>query len=189
MDALRQHLATVQDLRHTAAVLEWDQETHMPEGGAEARAHQIATVKRLAHELFTGGETERLLGAANARGEMDEALIDVTRRDLSRATRLPSDLVAEMAQATSRAKTAWAHARAESDWALFAPHMEHILNLSIQKADLLRPVVAAERGPDYAPEADDARYDALAGRVRARRLHPGHCGRVRHASRRVGAAR
>ncbi|OZC02663.1 carboxypeptidase M32 [Rubricoccus marinus] len=161
MDALRSHLATIQDLRHTAAVLEWDQETHMPEGSAEGRTHQISTVRRLAHELFASGETAQLLDSANARGELDEALILVTRRDLARATRLPADLVAEMAEATSRAKGVWAEARVQSDWSHFAPHLQRILDLSIQKADLLRPVLQEERGPDYTPEPADARYDAL----------------------------
>ena len=51
--ALRDRLAEVSDLQRAAAVLEWDQETYMPPGAAEARAHQVATLRRLAHERFT----------------------------------------------------------------------------------------------------------------------------------------
>src|SRR5690606_11038006 len=50
---LKNRLALVQDLRASAAVLEWDQETYMPPGAAEARAHQLATLKTLAHRRFT----------------------------------------------------------------------------------------------------------------------------------------
>ncbi|MEM1054037.1 MAG: carboxypeptidase M32 [Bacteroidota bacterium] len=161
MDALRQHLATIQDLRHAAAVLEWDQETHMPSGGAEGRAHQVATLRRVAHETFTSDTTASLLDSAQTATEADEALLRVTRRDLARATRLPARLVGDLAEATARAKTAWAEARQSSDWAHFAPHLSRILDLTIQKADLLRPLLAEERGEGYAPDDADARYDAL----------------------------
>ncbi|MEM6327997.1 MAG: carboxypeptidase M32, partial [Bacteroidota bacterium] len=161
MDALRQHLASVMDLRHAAAVLEWDQETHMPSGGAEGRAHQVATLRRVAHETFASDMTASLLDAAQPDTEADQALVRVTRRDLARATRLPGSLVGALAEATARAKIAWAEARPASDWPHFAPHLQQILDLTIQKADLLRPLLAEERGAGYAPEEADARYDAL----------------------------
>ena len=160
-DALRQHLATVQDLKHAAAVLEWDQETYMPPGGADGRAHQVSTLRRVAHERFASDETAQLLDAAEPEGETEEALVRVARREFARATRLPAAHVAAMAEATSRAKTAWAEARQSSDWALFAPHLQRILDLAVERADLLRPLLAEERGPDYAPDEADARYDAL----------------------------
>ena len=167
LDALRAHLATVQDLRHAAAVLDWDQETYMPPGGADGRAHQSATLRRVAHERFASDETARLLDAAEpetagrALEDPDAALVRVTRRDLARATRLPGDHVAAFAEATARAKTAWAAAREADDFAAFAPHLARIVGLRIEAADLLRPVLAEERGPGYAPSAADARYDAL----------------------------
>ena len=51
LDELMTLLRQVQDLNAAAAVLEWDQETYMPDGAAEARGHQIATLRKLAHEL------------------------------------------------------------------------------------------------------------------------------------------
>jgi carboxypeptidase Taq len=40
-------------LESAAALLGWDQRTYMPRGAAAARAAQIGTVLRLAHEQFT----------------------------------------------------------------------------------------------------------------------------------------
>ena len=161
LDALRSHLATIQDLRHAAAVLEWDQETYMPSGAADGRAHQITTLRRLAHEQFASDATERLLDAAPTENEADAALVRVVRRDLARARCLPSEHVAAVAQATSHAKTAWAGARADDDFAAFAPHLRRIVDLAVERADLVRPLLASERGPTYAPSDADARYDAL----------------------------
>ena len=36
IEDLRDHLAPIEDLKAAAAVLRWDQETYMPEGGGEA---------------------------------------------------------------------------------------------------------------------------------------------------------
>jgi carboxypeptidase Taq len=141
--ALRAHLAPVQDLRMAANVLEWDQETYMPEGGATARAHQVATLRRLAHEAFTAPETARLLEAAEAAaGDLDPhsdeaALVRVVRRDLDKATRLPARLVSELAEASAHAKEAWKAASAASRFSVFAPHLERLVALSREQADRL----------------------------------------------------
>ena len=47
---LKTRLAEVYDLTAAAAVLNWDLETYMPSGGAEARAQQLATLQRLTHD-------------------------------------------------------------------------------------------------------------------------------------------
>jgi len=126
--ALRAHLAPIHDLNMAAAVLEWDQETYMPEGGAAARARQVTTLRRLAHEQFTGAATATLLEAAE-HAELDAtftdaALIRVTRRDYAQAVKLPTRLVAEMAEAVPHAKRAWQEARATNTFANFAPPLQ-----------------------------------------------------------------
>src|SRR4051794_37720409 len=50
---LRTRLLEINDLTSAAALLRWDQTTYMPPGGAAARARQLATLGRLAHEQFT----------------------------------------------------------------------------------------------------------------------------------------
>ena len=44
-------------------ILQWDQNTYMPPGGAESRAAQMAVLRRLRHQLLTSDETARLLEA------------------------------------------------------------------------------------------------------------------------------
>src|SRR5262245_38733392 len=99
-------LAEVDDLGKAAAVLAWDQQAYMPPGGATARANQLATLSRLAHEKFTSDGLGRLLDDLEAEtGELPydddtASLIRVTRRDYVKARRLPSSFVAELAQAS-----------------------------------------------------------------------------------------
>ena len=143
LSALRDHLAPIEDLNAAAAVLAWDQETFMPDSGAEARAHQLSTLQSQAHEQFASETTGELLDQAAETIENPEALDDaaslvrVTRRDYERARRVPSSLVAELSRATSQAKQAWKQARQQDDFGAFAPHLERLVELSVEKAEAL----------------------------------------------------
>jgi len=140
---LKERLAVIADLDAATAVLAWDQETYMPPGAIEARADQLTTLARMSHEAFTDEHIGRLLEDAVAElggvaYDSDEAsLLRVTTRDYERATRIPADLVARLARATSLGQQAWQQARAASSFADFAPDLEHIVELSREKAETL----------------------------------------------------
>lgn len=138
---LRERLGRVMDLRAAASVLSWDQETYMPDGAAEARAAQLATVQSLAHEHFTSENVGRLLEDLEPLVadldplSTDAALVRVVGRDFQKARKLPPDLVARFAKAVSRAKQAWKKARAEDHFAHFEPHVRTLIELNIEKAE------------------------------------------------------
>ena len=139
LQLLRVRLATISDLNSAAALLHWDQETYMPQGGVPLRAEQLSTMSRLAHEMLVSEETGRLLDAAEPQDPDSEehALHGLARRDYDRATRLPARLVAELSRARSLAQPVWARARAESDWEAFTPQLERILVLVRESAEYL----------------------------------------------------
>jgi len=143
IEHLKTHLADIVHLNHVAALLSWDQQVNMPPGGAPARAEQFATLSRLAHEKFTAEETGQLIEAAAVQVngldyDSDEAaLVRVVQRDYDLATRVPAALVAEIARVTSQAHEVWAKARAEANFAAFAPMLERILDLKRQEAEAL----------------------------------------------------
>ena len=49
--ALRTRLQEIDDLRGAASVLQWDQATYMPPGGAESRGRQLALLNRIARAI------------------------------------------------------------------------------------------------------------------------------------------
>jgi carboxypeptidase Taq len=138
-ERLKERLATISDLRSTKSLLFWDQQTYMPGGGVEGRAEQMATLSRLSHELLTDSDTVRLLDAAGEPEPSSEewALLRRARREYDRATKLPAELVAETSRVTSMAEPAWVQAREESDWSLFAPHLEKVLSLERESTEHL----------------------------------------------------
>ena len=133
---LRRHLAEIEDLRTAAHLLGWDQQTMMPRRGAPARAEALATLERISHEMFTSGQTGHLLDAAaeNLNGtptDSDDArLISVVRRRWEKARRVPSELAADLARASSIGQEAWIDARERSDFNAFAPYLARNLELA-----------------------------------------------------------
>ncbi len=147
----------IQILSHVAAVLDWDQETYMPDNAVEERSDQVAAVRALVHERRTSPEIGELLarlgaGEDNPKGdpglpEADRALLRVMHREYTREVKLPTDLVVRLAKVTSVAQARWVEARKRSDFKAFAPVLREILELTIESAELL----------GY----EDNRYDAL----------------------------
>ncbi len=132
---LKARLAESAGLGRAAAVLSWDQQTCMPPGGAAARAQQLSLLRRLAHERFTDDAVGRLLDdlaayAASLPYDSDDAsLVRVTKRDYAKARKIPPKLVAEIADASSRAFQAWQKAKPASRFADFAPFLQRNLDL------------------------------------------------------------
>src|SRR5438270_2702063 len=95
ISSLRAHLGEIEDIRHAAGVLEWDQQTMMPPHGAPARAEALATVTRIAHEMFVSGTTGSLLEQAESAAQACDhdsdqaALVRLTRRSYDKARLVP----------------------------------------------------------------------------------------------------
>ena len=136
MQQLKTTLATLADLAGAGATLSWDQQTYMPPAAAESRGEQTGTLGRLAHEIITSQELGRLLEdlklyAAGLDPDSDDArMIKFAIRDHDLAMRLPAEFVVEQAEVTALASQAWAEARQKSDFSIFHPLLEKIMDLT-----------------------------------------------------------
>jgi carboxypeptidase Taq len=140
-------------LKDGRAVLEWDQATMMPDGGAEARAEQVAALDVVCHGILADPSTGDLLaGAESAAGELDpwqRANLAEMRRLQVHATAVEPRLVEALARAVGRAEALWRKARAASDFPLAKPALAELLGL-------VREVAAAK-----AAKLGTAPYEAL----------------------------
>jgi carboxypeptidase Taq len=172
LNRFKEILHEVGDLNRATAVLLWDQETYMPRGGVAARASALAFLRRLAHERLTAPEVGRLLEKLEAEAldpESDDgALVRVTRRDYDHAVKIPAELVAEAARASSEARPFWQQARTESSWKLFAPYLDRNVEINRRIADALgyadRPYDALLDRSE--PGMTTRQLEALFGRLR-----------------------
>lgn len=141
LQELKNRLMEVGALNSAAAVLEWDQATYMPPGGAEMRGSAMALLQKLSHEKFTDAAVGKLLDdlepyAASLPYDSDDAaLVRVTRREYERSIKVPSSFVAELSEHGSMLYMLWTRARPENDFASLRPQLEKTLDLSRQLAD------------------------------------------------------
>jgi carboxypeptidase Taq len=125
-------------LNHSMAVLGWDMETHMPERGAASRgaaSGQLALMMQKAM-VDLGG----LVGKAEKLRDLDDeekGMVRALRRELNIFTKIPPELVEERERITAEATVVWRRARKDSDFKLFEPHLEKILELTRKIADCL----------------------------------------------------
>ncbi len=160
----QRHVATLSSVNQ---LLNWDQETYMPPSGATARADQQSALARIVHEQRTSPKIAELLSACESNGKADPIIaanLREMRRDFDHATKLPNDLVAEIAKVTSQSQEAWKSARAESDFAAFAPWLERVFKLMREKASCLG---FAKGGEAYDALLDEHEPDTTARQIEA----------------------
>ncbi|MFZ4507581.1 MAG: carboxypeptidase M32 [Fimbriimonas sp.] len=138
LSALNLRLSEVNALRTAVTIMDWDQQTYMPHGGASARAEHVGTLSRMAHEIFTADETKRLLEEAKSDASGDDVdLLRVVSRDLDLATKLPTALVEEKSKLSAEGHEKWVEARANNDFLAFAPILERMFEIARQEATYL----------------------------------------------------
>jgi carboxypeptidase Taq len=145
---LLEQLGKISDLGLAAAALEWDQETMMPEAGADARATMLATLSGVHHQMSTSKKTRQLLERVEAEAlaagpqhpynnpDSDQfALLREARLTYDAASQLPGEFVAKCSELKSQAQCKWAEARSTNNFELFRPYLEQIFAEAKEKAE------------------------------------------------------
>ncbi|MFL6068027.1 MAG: carboxypeptidase M32 [Gaiellaceae bacterium] len=144
-ETLRTKLGEIHDIAKSASLLGWDQQVLMPSRGGEARAHQLGTLGKLAHELFVSDEIGSLLEELRSYEEsldydsLDASLIRVARRDYEKAVRVPPELSAEITRVGAQSFGVWVEARANSDYESFRPWLERLVELKHRYVECYPP--------------------------------------------------
>ncbi|MBS1538701.1 MAG: carboxypeptidase M32 [Bacteroidetes bacterium] len=128
---------TINDITAASSILNWDQETYMPEGAAETRAEQISTLETLAHQFLTGDSSKKLADRITSLNgyATSEPLFRLFIEDFERASKLPEELVRRTSRAQALAQDIWKHARAEKNYAKFQPILAELIDLKIEAAE------------------------------------------------------
>jgi carboxypeptidase Taq len=136
-------MGAINDVLNAVSVLQWDQRTMMPAAGAATRGKQIATLVGVARDMLLADDTRRLADAAErmVTGEADDSparrAIAQTRAAIAFHARIPAALQTRRAEVRSVANAAWIQARARSDFAAFAPHLQDVVALTRAYADAI----------------------------------------------------
>ncbi|APX25188.1 MAG: carboxypeptidase M32 [Rhodobacteraceae bacterium] len=159
-------------LAQVAGRLGWDQEVMMPPGAGEQRADEMAVMEAMLHARRTDPRVGEWLAVIDP-GDLDDegaAMVRQIRRTYDRSRRVPADLASALARLTSRAHRVWAEARADDDFAAFAPTLREVVRLKREEGAAL-----ADGGDvydalldDYEPGATAAQLSEMFGALRPR---------------------
>jgi len=131
--ALREKIADLLHFDNAIAVLEWDEETVLPDGGRDERGEQLATLEAARHALLTSDNLGDLIEEVATGRDGDERWrreIELLRDLRSSELALPQDLVRAYASARAKATAAWEDAREADDFKVFAPAFAELVNLA-----------------------------------------------------------
>ena len=143
MDAYEELLERLKDIdlvNQIGGLLGWDQEVLMPPKAAKLRAEQLSWVSKTGHEKLTHpriGELLNILEQEENLNEIQKGNVRLTRDSYNKATKLPTEFVAEMAKHKSKSQITWTEARAKNDFSLFRDDLVKMVEMSRKKADYL----------------------------------------------------
>jgi carboxypeptidase Taq len=165
-------LAKIADINYTIALQSWDQETYMPEKGANFRAQQIATLSGLSHGMATSEELGKILEELNKNpkdlSEKEKRNVARSLKDYKKSKKYTTEFVELLSKTTSECFQAWQKAKKENDFSIYVPYLTEMVDLKKQEADLL----GYEGHPynalldQYEPDAKVADLDILFADVR-----------------------
>lgn len=156
-EKLLRRVRTAAEFGYAASLLGWDQQTKMPNGGAEGRAEIFAAVRTEGFRLFTSNEIGEILRELmDVEEKLDaekEAIVKRIRVIYERSKAIPPDLFRAFSEATSKAYNIWVKAKKKSDFTLFQPTLEEIIKFVRQFAELYGYEKNPYDGllPDYEP--------------------------------------
>ena len=127
------------DLGHAQTLLSWDQETYMPSKAAQQRASSLGAIAGVLHERLVSPTLVGLVAELSERGLEGDGGVNVRelKREQDRAVKVPQDLVVKLTETESLAHAAWVEAREKSEFDLFRPWLDKILELKREIAHLV----------------------------------------------------
>jgi carboxypeptidase Taq len=135
------------------ALLMWDAQTNMPKDGAWARGEQVGALAEVTSDLTGTPEVGALLDEAQAYANVldvaDRANLAEMRRLFVHRAAVPKELLIERARVSQALQAVWIEAKANSDFAAFAPGFKKLMAIHGEVA------AAKSAALDLAP------YDAM----------------------------
>ncbi|NAZ32171.1 MAG: carboxypeptidase M32, partial [Acidilobus sp.] len=127
-------------LEHAMSLMGWDEETYMPSQGVVERATAMAELRTLYQELITSDQFVSLVERASKQeglNEYERGVVRVLTREITILKKIPPSLNYELTKTSQEAFIAWREAKAKSDFQMFRPYLEKIVELNRQMAEKL----------------------------------------------------
>lgn len=134
-EQIQEYLKGISRYNQMQVLLCWDMKTRMPKEGFAGHSDALTYVSTEQFKLMTSPELKGYLETLNEPEEFDrldadwQFIVRRMKRELEKQERMPEAFVSELVQAQAKAGQAWQEAKRASDFSLFAPHLEKMIDL------------------------------------------------------------
>jgi carboxypeptidase Taq len=128
------------------AIIHWDMETMMPPKAIKLRSQQLALLSRIEHKMSTdlevGSLVEKIMGhkGYDKLNAVQKRNVYLIKKNYDEQTKLPEELVAEIAKQRAITVDIWKKAKAAKNFYIFMPKLEKLVELQKKAAEILMKV-------------------------------------------------
>jgi len=128
---------------YAMGIINYDGETAAPRQSAQVRGEVMGALSLISYELFINPQVEALLDALEEqRGSLDRQTareLHLLRKEYMETTCIPKEEFAAYVQLCSDAGSIWREAREKSDYPLFMPYLQQLVDTSKRFAAYCKP--------------------------------------------------
>ena len=125
-------------LKHAISLMGWDFETYMPREGTEERGVADSQLHMLHKDLLLNKDFIGLVESAKKLGSLsdfEKGIVRVLDREITKQVKIPKELTEAESLERIRGNMAWREARAKSDFKMYEPHLEKMIEIKKQIAE------------------------------------------------------
>src|SRR3978361_2331718 len=104
-ETYRQKMQRISAIRSASAVLQWDQETYLPSGGAHFRRQQITTLSELVHQFFSEESLGNVLNELMSKDDLSagqKKAVELTIEDYNKNKKSPAAFVSALSDQVNK---------------------------------------------------------------------------------------
>jgi carboxypeptidase Taq len=125
-------------LNHAMSLMGWDFETYMPRKGTEERGVADSQLHLLHKDLLLNKDFVGLVESAKkleSLSDLEKGIVRILNREITRQIKIPKELTEAESLERIRGNMAWREAREKSDFTMYEPHLEKMIEIKKQIAE------------------------------------------------------
>lgn len=134
----KEYLEKIEYLSNAIGVLYWDMRTKIPKKGIPYRGEIIGYLSSENYKLQTSDKMKEFIDYFISQENLDDvtkAMVYNAKKNYDQTKKIPEDKYKEYVILTSNSEAAWEEARAKSDFSIFKPYLEKVLEFNKEFAE------------------------------------------------------
>lgn len=174
LDKLKELIEEINNIDHAVTLLYWDMETEMPKEGFKGHSDSLTYLSTLSFKKGTSEEMGALLEELSKPEQYEKLddkwkyIVKEMNKDYVKSKRIPVDFYESFVEEQNEAGIAWQEAKRSSDFSLYKPHLEKMIEMTKQMVGYTDPDKNAYDAllNQYEEGMDLATYDRIFGELK-----------------------